>query len=105
MKFDITSGKTGAKLFFLVAAMMIFVQTAGAGESGNWPTWRGPNSDGVSGATGLPVNWSEKKNIVWKVPIHDRGYSSPVVWGKQVWLTTAAKDGKKMYAVCIDLEN
>ena len=104
MKFDITSGKTGAKLFFLVAAMMIFVQTAGAGESGNWPTWRGPNSDGVSGATGLPVNWSEKKNIVWKVPIHDRGYSSPVVWGKQVWLTTAAKDGKKMYAVCIDLE-
>jgi outer membrane protein assembly factor BamB len=105
MKFDIASGKTGAALLlFLVAVMILGVQVVGAGESGNWPTWRGPDSDGVSGATGLPVEWSEGKNVVWKVGIHGRGYSSPVVWGNQVWLTTATKDGKVLYAVCIDLE-
>ncbi len=42
--------------------------------------------------------------MAWKVPIHDHGYSSPVVLGNQVWLTTAAKDGKTLYAVCIDLK-
>ncbi|MHC4323303.1 MAG: outer membrane protein assembly factor BamB family protein, partial [Planctomycetota bacterium] len=68
----------------------------------NWPDWRGPTSDGRSDATGLPLNWSETENIVWKTPIHDLGYSTPVVWGDQVWLTTATKKGETLYAVCID---
>ncbi|MHC4676272.1 MAG: PQQ-binding-like beta-propeller repeat protein [Planctomycetota bacterium] len=93
------------KAVSLVAVMMMLsVQTTIASENANWPTWRGPSSDGVSGATGLPLEWSETKNVAWKVGIHDHGYSSPVVWGNQVWLTTAAKDGKTLYAVCIDLE-
>ena len=50
----------------------------------------------------MPVRWSEKENIVWKTPIHDKGWSSPVVWGNQVWLTTARADGKEMFAICID---
>jgi outer membrane protein assembly factor BamB len=104
MRFDMKSGKTRALILFLVAAAILSVQVVRAGENGNWPTWRGPGSDGVSGATGLPLDWSETKNVAWKVPIHDRGYSSPVVWGNQVWLTTSAKDGKTLYAVCIDLE-
>ncbi|MGB2806843.1 MAG: PQQ-binding-like beta-propeller repeat protein [Sedimentisphaerales bacterium] len=69
----------------------------------NWPDWRGPNGDGRSDATGLPLNWSESENIVWKTRIHDLGYSTPVVWGDQVWVTTATKDGRTLYAVCIDL--
>jgi outer membrane protein assembly factor BamB len=71
----------------------------------NWPDWRGPTGDGQSDATDLPLNWSETKNIVWKTPIHDLGYSSPVVLGDQVWLTTAARDGKILYAVCVDLDS
>lgn len=106
MKFNITSDKTRAMLLlFPVAVMMLFVQTIRASENGNWPSWRGPSSDGVSNATGLALNWSETKNVAWKVPIHDHGYSSPVVWGNQVWLTTATKDGKRLYAVCIDLNS
>jgi outer membrane protein assembly factor BamB len=38
----------------------------------------------------------------WKVPIHDRGWSSPVIWGDQIWLTTATPDGKQLFAICID---
>lgn len=70
----------------------------------NWPDWRGPTGDGRSDATHLPLTWSETENIVWKTPIHDSGYSTPVVWGDRIWLTTATEDGRTLYAVCIDLK-
>jgi outer membrane protein assembly factor BamB len=68
----------------------------------NWPQFRGPDGDGHSDARDLPLNWSETKNIVWKTAIHDRGWSSPVIYGKQIWLTTASPDGRKLYALCLD---
>jgi outer membrane protein assembly factor BamB len=71
-----------------------------AGE--NWPQFRGPAGDGHADARGLPVKWSETENVRWKTAIHDKGWSSPVVWGDQVWMTTALADGKQMFAVCVD---
>ncbi len=71
---------------------------------GDWADWRGPTADGHTDARGLPLHWSETENIVWKIPIHDLGHSTPVVWGKQIWLTTATKDGTTLYAVCIDAD-
>jgi outer membrane protein assembly factor BamB len=68
----------------------------------NWQQFRGPDGNGHSDARGLPLNWSESKNIVWKAAIHDRGWSSPVIYGNQVWLTTASMDGRKLYALCLD---
>jgi outer membrane protein assembly factor BamB len=68
----------------------------------NWPGFRGPDGNGLSDSTGLPITWSEKQNIVWKTAIHDKGWSSPVVWGDQVWLTTALEDGTQQFAVCVD---
>ena len=68
----------------------------------NWPQYRGPNGDGVSDAKDVPTKWSEKENVRWKVAIHDKGWSSPVVWGDQVWVTTARADGKQLFAVCVD---
>jgi outer membrane protein assembly factor BamB len=69
----------------------------------NWPQFRGPDGQGHSDATRLPVTWSESEHIRWKTPIHDRGWSSPVVWGDQIWLTTATPEGTKLFAVCIDM--
>jgi outer membrane protein assembly factor BamB len=77
--------------------------TASAGET--WPEFRGPSGDGHSDAKGLPLRWSETENIAWKTPIHDRGWSSPVIWKDQIWLTTATEDGTKLYAVCVDRES
>ena len=57
------------------------------------------------GARGLPVTWSESDNIVWKTAIHDKGWSSPVIWGKQIWMTTALADGKELLAVCVDRDS
>jgi outer membrane protein assembly factor BamB len=71
----------------------------------NWSEFRGPGGTGHSDATGLPREWSETKNVVWKTPIHGKGWSSPVVWGKQVWLTTGTPDGKELSVLCIDRES
>jgi outer membrane protein assembly factor BamB len=68
----------------------------------NWPEFRGPHGDGVSKARGLPTSWGEKENVAWKTAIHGKAWSSPVIWGDQVWMTTAPADGKQLYAVCVD---
>jgi len=68
----------------------------------NWPRFRGPRADGRTDSTGLPTTWSETKNIKWKTPLHDRGWSSPVVWGDQIWVTAATEDGKTDFAICVD---
>lgn len=56
-----------------------------------WPEWRGPGGQGHASGSGLPVHWSETQNIVWKTPIPGRGWSSPVIAGNEIWLTTAVE--------------
>jgi outer membrane protein assembly factor BamB len=70
----------------------------------NWPEFRGPHGDGHADASGLPTTWSETQNVRWKTAIHDKGWSSPVVWGNQVWMTTATEKGDKCWAVAVDRE-
>lgn len=59
------------------------------GKSTNWPGWRGPNGSGISPETNIPAEWSETKNVLWKIPIPGKGHSSPIVWGNRVFVTTA----------------
>jgi outer membrane protein assembly factor BamB len=60
----------------------------------NWGQWRGPSATGVSTTATPPVEWSETKNVRWKIAIPGRGSASPVVWGDRVYLLTAiAGDG------------
>ena len=81
---------------------MLFSATFAAAEEPDWNQFRGPHADGTSQATGLPVKWSEKENIVWKTAVHGRAWSSPVVWKDQVWVTTSTQDGKELGVVCVD---
>jgi outer membrane protein assembly factor BamB len=71
----------------------------------NWPQFRGPNGDGTSDSTGLPVKWSAGEHVKWKADIHGKAWSSPVVWGDQVWVTTATADGKELSVLTIDRES
>jgi outer membrane protein assembly factor BamB len=71
----------------------------------NWPNFHGPTNNNQSDARNLPLTWSETENVVWKTPIHDSGWSSPVIWGSQIWLTTASDDGKESFAICVDRES
>ena len=67
-----------------------------------WSQFRGPEGNGHINTTSAPLEWSENKNISWKTAIHDRGWSSPVIWNNQIWMTTATKNGIKTFAICID---
>ena len=89
---------TNAAWITLLAILTAPAPTTGA----NWPEFRGPLSNGHSSATGLPVKWSPDENIAWKTAIHGTGWSSPVIWGDQVWVTTAENKGKELYAVCVN---
>ena len=85
----------------IVTCSVILLSTCASADD-NWPQFRGPTGDGVAVGTGYPTTWSEKENILWKTPIHDKGWSSPVIWGEQIWLTTAKEDGAELFAVCLD---
>ena len=90
-----------------LAETILWTSVAGmaTSDTGNWPQFRGPTGDGQSTARGLPLAWSESEHIRWQTPIHGRGWSSPVVWGEQVWLTTAPADGHEAYALAVDRRN
>lgn len=71
-------------------------------RAGHWPEYRGPTCDGHAQNTSVPLTWSESTHVRWKTRIHDKGWSTPVIWNDQIWLTTARHDGRKMYVLCID---
>ena len=79
--------------------------------SADWPDFRGSwgnghvSAPGVTKPIGLPLHWSETNNIKWKTAIPHRGWSTPVVMGSQVWMTTATLDGRDYFALCVDKEN
>src|SRR5947207_15704345 len=58
----------------------------------NWPQFRGGAKAGVAEAKSLPDSWDTTKNVVWKVDVPGRGWSSPVVWGERIFLTTVTSD-------------
>src|ERR1043166_3692608 len=67
-----------------------------------WPQFRGPDGQGHADARGLPLTWSEKENIAWKVEVPGLGWSSPVIQGQQIWLTTAIEKEPSLRALCLD---
>lgn len=60
----------------------------------NWPQFRGPLATGVAPRANPPVEWSETKNIRWKKALPGKGHSTPIVWGDQIFLTTAIPYGE-----------
>jgi outer membrane protein assembly factor BamB len=74
-----------------IAAAVLSAATVVSDEAGErfWPQWRGPHATGVSRHATPPVEWSETKNVRWKVEIPGRGSSSPVVWGDHLFLLSA----------------
>jgi outer membrane protein assembly factor BamB len=63
-------------------------------EAENWPQWRGPQANGISGEKGLPVKWSPAENIAWKLPLPSRSGATPIIWGDRIFLNVALADGE-----------
>ncbi len=81
---------------FVLSGLMIsatLLGAPGAGRAGNWPGWRGPTGAGYTDETELPLTWGGKKdeNVLWKVDLKGRSFSSPIVWGDRVFITNVVK--------------
>jgi outer membrane protein assembly factor BamB len=75
------------------ALVVAFLLAAGSiPRAEDWPQFRGPTGQGHSTEHGVPIEWSESHGVVWKAAVPGLGWSSPVVAGGRVWLTTAVKD-------------
>ena len=72
------------RLLLLIA---IIPQMGVAGD--NWPQWRGPNLDGTTSATGLPVTWSTTENVIWRTKLPSWAAATPIIWGDTVFVTSA----------------
>lgn len=66
----------------------------------NWPQWRGPENNGISGETGLPTTWGPEENVAWRTPLPGPAGSTPVIWGDRIFLTSAK--GQELVLLCLD---
>jgi len=84
------------------ALLALLFTTVAAVAGDDWPQFRGPAGDGHSAAKNPATTWTDTENVLWKTKIHDKGWSSPVIVGDQVWVTTATEEGHDLFAVCVD---
>lgn len=93
---------------YCLSCSLLLCQSVSRGQ--DWPEFRGPFGNGHAAAesakpVGLPLRWSETENVKWKTPIPHSGWSTPVVMGGQIWLTTATEEGHDFYVLCLDAES
>ncbi|HTG44278.1 MAG TPA: hypothetical protein VK633_07070, partial [Verrucomicrobiae bacterium] len=69
------------------SALLIAASTSAGNE--NWPQWRGPSATGTATDARPPLEWSETKNVRWKVEVPGSGTGTPVIWGDQIFIQTA----------------
>ena len=92
------------KVFLLLLTLYIFISPAFP-QYDNWTHFRGSNLNGTATVKNLPVIFNESTNVKWKTQIPGKGWSSPVIYGSQIWATTASADGKELSAICLDFES
>jgi outer membrane protein assembly factor BamB len=77
-----------------------------AASTENWPAWRGPSRNGLSGETNLPLKWSQTENIAWKLPMPAFSGSTPIVWDNRIFLNVASDlrshDAVTLHLWCVD---
>ena len=78
-------------LSLLASVALLLTKPAGAD---NWPQFRGPGGGGVANVRMLPEEWGEKNNLAWKVAVPGDAWSSPIVWGERLFVTTAFLEEK-----------
>ncbi|MYI75454.1 MAG: PQQ-binding-like beta-propeller repeat protein, partial [Acidobacteria bacterium] len=74
-------------------AALVCLQMRATAESDNWPQFRGPDGTSVvADDPRLPETWSATENVAWKTPVPGLGWSSPIVWGDKVFITTVVAE-------------
>ena len=73
-------------------------------DADHWHQHRGPGGDGHAVGAELPLEWNESSHVTWKTAIQGKAWSSPVAWGRHIWVTNATPEGTKLYAVCVQAD-
>ena len=100
----VTNRKDTHALQIFLLFLLVFLHPL-QGRAEDWPQFRGPGGQGHSSEGEPPLLWSETGNIAWKVPIPGLGWSSPVIRGEQIWITTSLDDGHSLRALCLHRES
>lgn len=77
---------------FRLLPLFAIMRSVTWGSTLEWPQFRGPTGEGASDAKNVPIRWDEKQNVKWSVETAGSGWSSPVVSGKRVYVTSAVED-------------
>src|SRR5437016_4829711 len=85
----------------IIIVLLVFARLATEALGQEWTRFRGPNGTGISETKSIPVTWTEK-DINWKVSLPGAGHSSPVLWGDQVFLTSADADNGEVFVLCLN---
>ena len=86
-------------LILLLSTLTIFISCT---KNTNWTQFRGSKLDGKAVNEKLALAWSPDSNIVWKTEIPGTGWSSPVIYENDIWLSTASDEGQKLLAIKVD---
>ncbi|MBN2029139.1 PQQ-like beta-propeller repeat protein [bacterium] len=81
--------------FLYVGSILLFAGENPPVYNNNWPQWRGPNATGMALQGNPPIEWSESKNIKWKIEIPGKCHATPIVWGDQLFILSAVETNKK----------
>lgn len=89
------------RVVILVVTLVVGVAQA----DDHWNQFRGPRGDGIAASGNLPVEFDESTNVRWKTAIPDSGWSSPVVWQNEIWLTTGSDQQRELRGDLCRFEN
>lgn len=81
---------------FVLLSFNLVAQQESADYDNNWPQWRGPEATGVAPFGNPPTEWSETKNVKWKIEIPGKGHSTPIIWEDKLFITTAIETEQKI---------
>ena len=85
------------KIFTKCLVSFLIITTQSAAADINWPRWRGPNNNGSITSGNYPVKWDSEK-VLWKIEVPGKGFSTPIVWDKKIYLTTGTNNSDTVLA-------
>jgi outer membrane protein assembly factor BamB len=87
---------------WIISSLLLALAATAAVRAEDWPCFRGPGHQGISQEKSVPTTWSATENVRWKTAIAGQGWSSPIVVGDTIFVTTATGDGSSLHLICLD---
>lgn len=89
-------------MFRPLLSLTFFLALVDVARADNWPAWRGPTGQGYCAEENLPLTWSPKENVKWKIKLAEFGNSTPIVWQDRIFLTEGNRGGTVRSLLCLD---